>query len=99
VTADDVRIVESLLDQANGGRWTNQRLEQQDDGQFLLVSVEMDPNAEIRAIERVRADIRAILKSKLPLRPTDYAWMAVIKKQGTVIDSLMGGCSGNLPEV
>jgi hypothetical protein len=69
-----------------------------DDGKFLLVSIDLEPGAEVRTLGRIRADIRGIRKSKIAPRPADYAWTAVIKKRGTVVDSLMGGCSGKLPE-
>jgi hypothetical protein len=91
--------IETLLNGANGGRWTDQRLEQQDDGQFLLVSVEIEPDLDLSSIEQIRADIRAILKAKVATRPIEYSWMAVLKKRGAVVESLMGGSSDGLPEV
>jgi hypothetical protein len=35
----------------------------------------------------------------MPDRPDDYSWSAVIKQKGVVMQSLMGGCSGSLPEI
>ena len=79
------------------GRWSELHFEYQDSGKFLLVSVES--RAEGAELEAVRADLRAVLKGAMPDREDDYSWSAVVKRDGVVVDSLMGGCSGSLPEL
>ena len=95
----DLEEIARLLDQLNAGRWHEQYLELQDDGDFILVSVEVERSMDARTIEFIRADIRKVLKAKVPSRESEYSWMGVIKKGGVVIDSLMGGCTGKLREI
>jgi len=85
--------IEAICD----GRWRNLHIEYQDEGKFLLVSVESD--AQGREMETIRVDLTGILKSSMPDRKEDYSWSAVIKRNGVVVESLMGGGSGSLPEL
>lgn len=87
------------LELENGGRWKDQHLELQDEQRSILVSVSVSDEMPQREVETVRADIRGVLKAEVPPRSEDYAWTAVIKKRGVVVDSLMGGCTSGLPEI
>ena len=93
-----LRALASKLEAANGGRWSDFHAEFQDDGRFVLVSVEVGPLSHLE-LEAVRADLRSVLRCSMPDRPDDYSWSAVIKQNGVVMQSLMGGCSGSLPEI
>lgn len=99
MTNEGTAEIARALDSANKGRWSSQHLELQDNRKFLLVSVAVPDDMPQQEIEAIRADIRVILRRTVPPRTDDYAWTAVIKKRGAVVDSLMGGCSGLLPEI
>jgi len=62
-----------LLDDINAGRWQGQALELQDGGAFLLVSIEVELSTDVRTMEAIRADIRKVLKARVPSRETEYS--------------------------
>ncbi|MES1264376.1 MAG: hypothetical protein ABUU24_01850 [Variovorax sp.] len=99
MTTEEIDGINSQIEALNGGRWLSHNFEQQDDGQFLLIEIEVDPSTDGEVVEAIRADVRAVLRIRVPNRESNYSWMGVIKKNGVVIQSLMGGAAGTLPEI
>jgi hypothetical protein len=94
VEAAVIGTLVSSLSLVGGARLSS---EIQDNGEFLLVCVDLVDAAESWPPAARQEFLKAAsieLHEKLPQREGDYRWMIVIRVGGIVIDSVMGGWSG-----
>ena len=68
--------------------WLSYATELQDDAKFLLVTVQMPPHLSKQRYRSECDEIRRIVADKIPPRKGDYSWMAIIKSEGQVVESV-----------
>jgi hypothetical protein len=90
-------IRERLQSQLPGTAGGTLSSEIQDRGEFLLLCIDLSSSATWTSPTLRRQFLEAAskdLERDLPAREGDYRWMIVVRQDGEVVDSIMGGWSG-----
>lgn len=67
------------------------RLEVQDEGAFLLVSVELGRYVDSAESSKILGKAALVLIEYMKPRPNEYSWMVNLCNRGQIIDSESGG--------
>lgn len=87
ISENIAKNIATTLRESDGILWLSCNYEIQDDGQFLLIQIDVDEKYNLQKIE---STIISSVGDKIPLKENDYYWMAVLlNTDRKVIESIM----------